>query len=292
MVRSMTGFGRCEESQDNRKIIIEMKSVNHKFFDLNIKTPKKLNFFESAIRNYLKKHISRGKVDLFISYEDTNENKASIKYNSEMAKEYIQVFKKMEEELNIVNDVKVTSFLRCSEVLSIEEQSIDEEELWKLIEKALSGAVGKFVESRAVEGESLKSNLLEKLDNMLEHVSFIEERSPMIISEYRNKIEGKVKDLLTNHQIDENRILAEVVLFSDKICIDEEIVRLRSHVEHMKSTLTSPDAVGRKLDFITQEMNREANTILSKANDLIISNKGIEIKTEIEKIREQIQNIE
>ncbi len=292
MVRSMTGFGRCEESQDNRKIIIEMKSVNHKFFDLNIKTPKKLNFFESAIRNYLKKHISRGKVDLFISYEDTNENKASIKYNSEMAKEYIQVFKKMEEELNIVNDVKVTSFLRCSEVLSIEEQSIDEEELWKLIEKALSGAVGKFVESRAVEGESLKSNLLEKLDNMLGHVSFIEERSPMIISEYRNKIEGKVKDLLTNHQIDENRILAEVVLFSDKICIDEEIVRLRSHVEHMKSTLTSPDAVGRKLDFITQEMNREANTILSKANDLIISNKGIEIKTEIEKIREQIQNIE
>jgi len=292
MVRSMTGFGRCEISEDNRKIIVEMKSVNHKFFDLNVKTPKKLIFFESAIRNHIKKYAQRGKIDVFISYEDTNENKVSLKYNSELAKEYLQVFKNMEVEFGLQNDVKVTSLLRCQDVVSMEEQSLDEEELWKLLEKALTGACEKFVESRSTEGENLKKDLIEKLDIMLEHVKFVEIRSPEIISEYRKKIEGKVKELLANPQIDENRILAEVVLFADKICIDEEIVRLRSHVEHMKKTLSTTDSVGRKLDFITQEMNREANTILSKANYIIVSNKGIDIKTEIEKIREQIQNIE
>lgn len=292
MVRSMTGFGRCEISEDNRKIIVEMKSVNHKYFDLSIKTPKKLNFFESAIRNHIKKYAQRGKIDVFITYEDCNENKVSLKFNNELAAEYLNIFKNLENDYQLYNDVKVTSLLRCPEVITMEERSIDEEELWKLIEKTLTVALEKFVESRATEGENLKKDLLEKLDNMLSHVDFVEARSPEIIAEYRTKIEGKVKELLANPQIDENRILAEVVLFADKICIDEEIVRLRSHVEHMKSTLNSPESVGRKLDFITQEMNREANTILSKANDILISNKGIEIKTEIEKIREQIQNIE
>ena len=293
MIKSMTGFGRCEVSEGERKITVEMKGVNHRYLDVNIRMPKKLNFFETAIRDLLKQSIQRGKVDILITYEDLSENQMSLKYNEKLAGEYMDYFSQMEESFSLDNDIRVSTLLRCPEVLTMEEQAVDDEELWNGLKKALEGATSQFVESRTLEGEHLRDDIIKKLDGMLELVGYIEERAPKIIAQYREKLENKVRELLSDTQIEEGRIAAEVVIFADKICTDEEVVRLRSHVVHMKETLKSEEnGIGRKLDFIAQEMNREANTILSKANDLEVSNVGIDLKTEIEKVREQIQNIE
>ena len=292
MIKSMTGFGRAEVMEGNRKFTVEMKSVNHRYLDINIKMPKKISFFESAVRNLLKEYIQRGKVDVFITYEDYNEDNFSLKYNEEAAKEYLGYLQKMSETFGLENDVKVSTLSRYPEVLTLEEQSVDEKELWAVLEKALRAASQQFVESRITEGENLQKDLIGKLDTMLTYVDFIEERSPQILKEYRARLEAKVAELLADTQLDEHRIAAEVTIFADKICVDEETVRLRSHVEATKNTLSEGGSVGRKLDFIAQEMNREANTILSKANDLAISDTGINLKTDIEKVREQIQNIE
>ena len=293
MIKSMTGFGRCEVMEGERKFTVEMKGVNHRYLDVNIRMPKKLNFFETAIRRLLKQSIQRGKVDIFISYEDFTENQMSLKYNESLAQEYMDCFGRMKEQFSLENDIRVSTLSRCPEVLTMEEQVIDEEELWNGLKKALEGAIGQFVETRTLEGSNLKKDIIEKLDGLLDLVGYIEERTPKIVAEYREKLEAKVRELLEDTQIEESRIAAEVVIFADKICTDEEVVRLRSHIIHMKETLQSEEAgIGRKLDFIAQEMNREANTILSKANDLEVSNVGIDLKTEIEKVREQIQNIE
>lgn len=292
MIKSMTGFGRCEVSKGERKFIVEMKGVNHRYLDMNIRMPKKLNFFESAIRTMLKQYAQRGKVDIFITYEDTSEGQVSLRYNEALAKEYLTYCRQMEETFALDYDVRVSTLSRFPEVLTMEEQTVDEEELWNGLKEALTGAFSQFVETRTLEGEHLKLDMIGKLEQMLVFVADIEARSPQILAEYREKLELKVKELLENAQIDESRIAAEVVLFADKICTDEEVVRLRSHVKHMKETLETEDGIGRKLDFIAQEMNREANTILSKANDLEVSNIAIGLKTEIEKVREQIQNIE
>lgn len=292
MVKSMTGFGRCEISEGSRKMTVEMKSVNHRYLDVNMKMPKKLNFFDASIRNLLKSYIQRGKVDLFITYEDTAETNFSLKYNQELAGEYLKYLQQMSEQFGLENDIRVSTLSRYPEVFSMEEVQMDEEELWNLLEKALKGACEQFVDTRIKEGENLKKDLLAKLDEMLVNVDYIAVRSPEIIGEYRRKLEDKVKELLEDVHIEESRLATEVTIFADKICVDEEIVRLRSHIEHTKTTLEEGGAVGRKLDFIAQEMNREANTILSKANDLQVSNRAIDLKTEIEKVREQIQNIE
>lgn len=292
MIRSMTGFGRCEISEAERKFTVEMKGVNHRYLDVNIRMPKKLNFFETSIRNLLKTYAQRGKVDIFITYEDMSEGQVSLKYNQNLAAEYLSYFKKIEEEFGLDNDIRVSTLSRCPEVLTMEEQVVDEDELWNGLKKALEGAFQQFVETRTVEGENLKKDIIEKLDGMLETVGYIEERSPQIVAEYREKLETKVKELLGDTQMDEGRIAAEVVIFADKICTDEEVVRLKSHIKHMKETFEAGEGIGRKLDFIAQEMNREANTILSKANDLEVSNRAIDLKTCIEKVREQIQNIE
>ena len=292
MIKSMTGFGRCELVRDSRKFTVEVKSVNHRYLDVNIRMPKKLNFFESSIRSLLKQYAARGKVDLFISYEDSAQNQVSLKYNEALAAEYLDCFRKMEEQFGLENDIRVSALSRYPEVITMEEQAVDEEELWSLLKETLEGAFTQFVETRITEGENLKKDLLEKLDGILEDVEAIEKRSPEIVKEYREKLEEKVQELLGDTQIDENRLATEIVLFADKICTDEELVRLRSHVLHMKATLDEESGIGRKLDFIAKEMNREANTILSKANDLDVSNHAINLKTEIEKIREQIQNIE
>ena len=215
-----------------------------------------------------------------------------LKYNETLAAEYLDYFRQMEEKFGLENDVRISALSRYPEVFTMEEQDVDEEELWNGLREALDGACIQFVSARETEGEKLREDLIGKLDDMKAVVEKIEERSPQILSEYREKLEDKVKELLADTQIDESRIAAEVVLFADKICTDEEIVRLKSHIDHMKSTLQAGEGIGRKLDFIAQEMNREANTILSKANDLTVSNYGIDLKTEIEKVREQIQNIE
>ena len=292
MIKSMTGYGRCEIQRDARKFTVELKSVNHRYLDVNIRMPKKLNFFETNIRNLLKQYANRGKVDIFITYENLSEGQGNVKYNAVLAREYLQYLRQMAEEFHLEDDVRVSVLSRYPEVFTMEEQCEDEEELWSGLQEALVGAFTQFVETRNAEGENLKEDMLTKLTEMEEYVASVEERSPQIVEEYRRKLEEKVKELLEDSQIEENRIAAEVILFADKICTDEEVVRLKSHISHMRETLNEEDGIGRKLDFIAQEMNREANTILSKANDLDVSNYAIGLKTEIEKVREQIQNIE
>lgn len=292
MIKSMTGFGRCEIQQDSKKFTVELKSVNHRYLDVNIRMPKKLNFFETSIRTLLKSYANRGKVDIFITYEDLSQAQSSVKYNPLIAAEYMKYFKQMEEEFGLENDISVSSLARFPEVLTMEEQVEDEEELWNGLKKALEGAFTQFVETRITKGENLKKDILAKLTFLEQEVAAVEERSPQIVAEYRQKLEEKVAELLADTQMEENRLAAEVILYADKICTDEEVVRLKSHIQHMRATLEEKEGIGRKLDFIAQEMNREANTILSKANDIEVSNHAISLKTEIEKIREQIQNIE
>ena len=292
MIKSMTGFGRCEVADEKRKFTVELKSVNHRYLDVNIKMPKKLNFFESAIRNLLKEYIERGKVDVYITYEDYTEDNYSLRYNAALAGEYLGYLNAMAEEFHLENDIRVSTLSRYPDVFVMEEQDIDERELWSGLEKALRGACEQFVDSRVKEGEALKADLLDKLDTMLSDVDFIEERSPQIMKEYRTRLEEKIQEILGDRQIDDARIATEVTIYADKVCVDEETVRLRSHIMTTKDTLLAGGSIGRKLDFIAQEMNREANTILSKANNIEISDIGIDLKTGIEKVREQIQNIE
>ena len=291
MIKSMTGFGRYEYQTGSKKFTVELKGVNHRYLDVNIRMPKKFNFFETAIRTLLKQYALRGKVDIFITYEDNSESQAALKYNETLAAEYMRYFKQMEESFGIDNDIRVSTLAHCPEVLTMEEKPNDEDALWSGLKMALEGAFAQFVETRTTEGENLKKDILNKLSGMETLVGHVEERSPQIVEEYRKKLEDKIHELL-EMPVDENRMAAEVILYADKICTDEETVRLKSHISHMRDTLEETEGIGRKLDFIAQEMNREANTILSKANDLEVSNYAIGLKTEIEKIREQIQNIE
>lgn len=292
MIKSMTGFGRYEYLQDSRKFTVELKSVNHRYLDVNIRMPKKLNFFENAIRTLLKQYASRGKVDIFITYENSMEKQGALKYNAALAGEYVKYFRQMATEFGLDDSLQLSLLARCPDVLTMEEQGEDEEELWRGLQNALEGAMTQFVAARTAEGEHLKEDILLKLSGMEILVGQIGEHSPEIVAQYRAKLEEKVQELLGDAQLEESRIAAEVILFADKICTDEELVRLKSHISHMRDTLEESEGIGRKLDFIAQEMNREANTILSKANDLTVSNYAIGLKTEIEKIREQIQNIE
>lgn len=292
MIKSMTGFGRSEIVKGNRKISVEIKSVNHRYLEAGIKMPKKLNVFESRMRDLLKKYATRGKIDIFINYEDDSESQVNLKFNQNIADEYMAIFNNMSEKYNLKNDMTVGSLARFPEVITMDEVQEDEEELWHFIEEAMKAALEQFVNTRILEGENLKKDLLGKLDHMEELVAFVEKRSPEIMKEYRSKLESKVKELLGDTTIDESRIATEVIIYADKICVDEETVRLRSHIEHARKCLNEDGGIGRKMDFIAQEMNREANTTLSKANDIEISNAAIDLKTEIEKVREQIQNIE
>ena len=293
MIRSMTGFGHGEVSNDkNQKVTVEMKSVNHRYCDISLKLPKKLAMFEANIRNIMKEYASRGKIDIYVSYEDLSETAVSLHYNQAMAEEYMQVFKKMQEDFNIETKITAEALAKYPEVVTIEEVQQDEEVWWELLEAALRQAAEKFVETRTIEGANLKRDLLGKLDQMAADVAFIERRSPQIIAEYRAKLEEKVKEFLEDSAIEENRIAAEVTLYADKIAVDEEIVRLQSHISSMTDVLESDESIGRKLDFMAQEMNREANTILSKSSDVDLADHAIELKTNVEKVREQIQNIE
>lgn len=292
LIKSMTGFGRAESITKERKIVIEMKSVNHRYCDLNIKMPKKFNAFEADMRNHLKQYIGRGKVDIFVTYEDYTKNNVYVKYNAEIAEEYVNHLKKMGEDFSISSDINAALLSRYPEVFTLEEKSEVDEKLWTEFVGVLDEAAKQFVDARIREGEALKKDLEAKLKGMILMVDYIENTSPSLIDSYRARLEAKVKELLEGNGIDESRIAAEVVIYADKICVDEETVRLRSHIENTLSILEQGDNVGRKLDFIAQEMNREANTILSKADSLDISNKAIDLKTEIEKVREQIQNIE
>ena len=292
MIKSMTGFGRAEVISDTYKITVELKSVNHRYLDLSVKMPKKLSLFEGTIRNLMKTYIQRGKVDVYITYEDYSQGRVSLKYNRELAEEYLRYLKEMAETFGLENDVRVSTLSRYPEVFTMEEQSMDEDELWNALEEVIRNACVRFVETREQEGANLKKDLTEKLTQLDKKVTMVQERFPEVVTAYREKLEAKVHELLEDSQIDDSHIAAEVVLFSDKMCNDEETVRLHSHIRNMQKILEEQEGIGRKLDFMAQEMNREANTILSKSNDLVTSDIAIDLKTEIEKIREQIQNIE
>ena len=292
MIKSMTGFGRMEVQKEFRKFTVELKSVNHRYLDTNIRMPKKFNQFEGELRNLIKKYVARGKVDIFITYENSADGEGSLKYNKALAAEYVKYFKEMAKDFGIDNDMIASTLSRLPEVLTMDECAEDEDELWAGLKETMEGALEGLVKTRTTEGENLKADILDKLTGMEKLVEYIEERSPEIVAEYRAKLTEKVNEVLGDSTIDENRMAAEVIMFADKVCTDEEVVRLRSHISHMRETLKENEGIGRKLDFIAQEMNREANTILSKANDKEVSNCAIGLKTEIEKVREQIQNIE
>lgn len=292
MIQSMTGFGRGEAANEKYKVTIEMKSVNHRYLDLSVRLPRKLNFYEPAIRNQVKEFAKRGKIDIFVSMEQLQENAESIQYNPQIAAAYLSGISQMADEFSIGGTIQAYQLARFPDVFTKAEEDDNEEEWIPIVTQALRDACEKFAESRRIEGEKLAKDLSAKLDHISDLVDKIETRSPQIVEEYRKKITEKVEQLLGDTQIDENLLATEIVMFSDKICVDEEMVRLRTHVEHVKETLAVGENIGRKLDFLIQEMNREANTTLSKANDSEVSEYGIDLKTEIEKIREQIQNIE
>jgi len=292
MIRSMTGFGRSEITEGSIKATVELKSVNHRYLDLNIRIPRRLNYLEASVRAAVKKNVIRGKLDLYISYENAENAALGLKYNRELAEVYVKYLREMEEEFGIKGDMSAISLARLPEVISMEEVNEDQDEIWKHIEPVLLDALAQFNNSRAREGEALRNDLIGKLDEMAWNVKIIKERYPEILAEYEKKIREKLSEILADNTIDESRIASEMVIFADRLCTDEEIVRLSNHITTMKDLLIKGGEAGKQLDFIAQEMNREANTILSKSNDMRTSGAGIALKTGIEKIREQIQNIE
>lgn len=292
MIKSMTGFGRAEYKEEGVKITVELKSVNHRYLDLNIRLPRKFNYLEAGIRNTVKKYVSRGKIDIFISYENTEKAALGLKYNKEAAETYIKYIRQMEEDFDLRSEMSAISLARLPEVISIEDVDEDQDQLWKVFEPVLTDAVERFNESRAAEGEALKADIIDKLDTMADNVKTIEERYPEILAEHEKKLRDKLAEIVEDNTIDESRLAAEMVIFADRLCTDEETVRLLNHINTMRDLLISGGEAGKQMDFIAQEMNREANTIMSKSNDMRTSGVGIALKTGIEKIREQIQNIE
>ena len=292
MVKSMTGYGRCELTENQKKFTVEIKSVNNRYLDVNIRMPRQFNQFEAAIRTELKNYISRGKVDIYISFEDMGEVAAVVKYNRHIAQEYLQYLHEMAEDFGLKDDISVSVLSQYPDVFTMESTQEEAEPYWDLLRRTVSGAAQAFLDTRAKEGAFLHSDITAKLDGMAENVAFLTKRAPEIVAEYQQQLTRKIEELVRESGIEESRILQEVAIYSDRICIDEELVRLGSHIGAMRDTLMLDESVGRKLDFLAQEMNREANTILSKTTDVESSDRAINLKTEIEKIREQIQNIE
>lgn len=292
MVKSMTGFGHAEAVGEKRKLTVEMKSVNNRYLDVNIRMPKKFSAFEAQIRNVLKEYVSRGKVDVFISEETFAEGAGEVVLNTALARQYMDACNSISSELGIDGQVKITDIARFPDVITVREPETDEDELWAEIESVVRACTEKFNAARIAEGERLRADMTAKLHQMERNVAYIEEHEPQIMADYRARLMKKLSDILEDRTIDENQLATALIIYSDKICTDEETVRLKSHIIQMIDELGKDESVGRKLDFLAQEMNRESNTILSKAGDLATSNVGIELKTEVEKIREQIQNIE
>ena len=292
MVKSMTGFGHAEAVSEKRKLTVEMKSVNNRYLDVNIRMPKKFSAFEAQVRNVLKEYVSRGKVDVFISEETFAEGAGEVVLNTALAKQYMDACNSISNELGIDGQVKITDIARFPDVITVREPETDEDELWAEIEEVVRACAEKFNAARIAEGERLRADMTAKLHQMERNVAYIEEHEPQIMADYRARLMKKLSDIIEDRTIDENQLATALIIYSDKICTDEETVRLKSHIIQMIDELGKDESVGRKLDFLAQEMNRESNTILSKAGDLATSNVGIELKTEVEKIREQIQNIE
>lgn len=293
-IYSMTGFGRAEVTTETYHMQVELKSVNHRYLDLSIKMPHKFNALEARIRQEIKNTFERGKTDLYITFEDYSEAGKKLVYNKELAAEYLGYLTEMTKEFGLKNDISAVALARFPEVITMEETSEDEERLFEILLPVLKNALMNFKASRAAEGDRLREDLLSKLDDLAGYVEKIKALSPGVVETYRKKLTDKIHETLADSEVkaDEGRIVTEVAIYSDKVCTDEEMVRLGSHIASMKEKLTKGGFCGRELDFIAQEMNREANTTLSKANSLSIADIAIALKTDIEKIREQVQNIE
>ena len=292
MAKSMTGYGRAEYSTEEIDVSVEIKSVNHRYLEFSPKVPRGCAFLEDKLKTLVSQKISRGKVDMFVSINSSALGDTEIKVNKPYADAYINALKELSEEYGIKNDISVSTVARNSDVFEISKSEIDEEKVWEAVKCAAGTAIDKFIEMRTAEGKKLSEDVLNRLQVIRKKVKFIEERSPETVKEYREKLEERMKELLGDVKIDEQRLLLETGIMADKLAVCEETVRLESHMSQLSSLILTGGPIGRKLDFIVQEMNRETNTIGSKAQDIDITARVVDIKSEIEKIREQIQNIE
>ncbi len=292
MVRSMTGYGRGTASDGNMTVTVELKSVNHRFFECSIKAPRQFSFFEDKLKSYLQSRIARGKVDVFVSFERGAVSTETVTVNEALAESVVNAMRSVAEKYNVSDDVSATAVAAVSGVLTVTSGQLDEEATGNIILSAASDAVDAFIAARETEGARLAADVISKSENILQFVEIVEKRSPETVVLYRERLENRIKELLQSASVDEQRVLTETALFADKIAVDEETVRLRSHIAHLNEMFKAAGPIGKKLDFIVQEMNRETNTIGSKCQDIDISRVVVDMKSEIEKIREQIQNIE
>lgn len=292
MIRSMTGYGRGENLANDRKFTVEIKSVNHRYNDISIKLPRIMNPLEDKIKKILMQDIFRGKTDVYINFETLASEDVSIKFNEAVADAYFEKLKVIKERYGVESNDELSLISKYPDVITSEKVQSDEDVLWDTLIPALNEAKEKFVSMRVIEGEALKNDILLKNKKIADLVELIKGRSDLVAEEYRTKLMQRITEVLGEVELDEQRILTEVTIYADRGCIDEEITRLESHIAQLEKILTDGGIVGRKLDFLIQEMNRESNTIASKSNDITITNATIELKSEIEKIREQVQNIE
>jgi uncharacterized protein (TIGR00255 family) len=292
MVRSMTGYGRVQQTIDGFNILFEIKSVNHRFFDFSARVPKLYGYLEDKLKSYLQNYISRGKVEVFLTIDGGEGNDAKVKLNLELAQSYINALRQLQEEYGLVNDISVSSVSRYSDIFSVIKPPDDEMKIWNAVKTSADNAVAGFLKMREAEGERLQTDIQARAEKITGLVDRVEERSPVTVDEYRQKLKQRMSEFLADSAIDENRLLLEAAIYADKISVTEETVRLKSHLKQLETMLSGNEPVGRKLDFLMQEINREANTIGSKALDIEIAEIVVEIKAELEKIREQIQNLE
>lgn len=292
MLKSMTGFGRSSTESDGNNFIIEIKSVNHRYFDLNIKIPRNLISFEDRIRKIVGEKISRGKVDVFITWNTYGNRDEVAHFNENIGDSYIKALTEIKSRYSLRDDISISLISKFPDVISLEHKEEDIEKIWECVNPVMKDAVNMLARMREVEGIKLQEDIAKRCDYIEELVHKISIRAPKLVEEYRQKLNIRLQELLNGVVIDESRLSQEVTIFADKVNIDEEIVRLKSHINQMRVTFNIEEPVGRKLDFLVQEMNREINTIGSKGNDLEIINMVLSIKNEIEKIREQVQNIE
>ena len=292
MARSMTGFGRAQLDTDKFIISVEMKSVNHRYFELYSRIPRAYGFLEEKIKGYLQGRIARGKVECSVAIEALDTDDVVVRVNHSLARAYIDAINELATTYDLRNDLSVTSLTRYGDIFSVHKEETDEDELWNAVKGVLEAATDRFLEMRGREGLKLRDDICGRADTILDMVSFIEERSPQTVEEYNMKMRQRIRDLIEDANVDEQRLLTEAAIYADKVAVDEETVRLRSHIEQLKAMFQDEAAVGRKMDFLVQEINREANTIGSKASDIEITKRVLSIKAEVEKIREQVQNIE
>ena len=292
MIKSMTGYGKGENECDGRRFTVEIKSVNHRYNDKNIKLPRFMNSLEDRIRKRLCEKILRGKTDVYINFETFSQQDVSVKLNEQLSDAVVEKLNYLKEKYGLKSKSTLDIVAKFPDVLTLENVEENEDVMWQTLLPALDTALDNFIKMRTIEGEALRKDILLKCSKIKETTDNIAKRASVVPEEYRQKLKQRLSELLENVPVDEQRIASEVLVFADRCCIDEEITRLYSHISQLESILDSEGAVGRKLDFIVQEMNREANTSASKSSDLLVTQYAIELKSEIEKIREQIQNIE